>query len=122
MGTPSSTRKKNLDLQFAQQPTNRIDPETEKKLRQIMTRNGILNINNEQHQTDISDLIDMGELGSGTSGHVVKMRHKTTDTIIAVKVCFVAVNRNNCAMFFIFVYINCMCFISGAANATNGQQ
>lgn len=83
---PSTGRKKNLDLQFPQQPINRSERETTQKLEEIMKRNGILNINDEQHQTDSSDLIDMGELGSGTSGHVVKMRHKKTDTIIAVKV------------------------------------
>jgi len=29
---------------------------------------------------------NIGELGSGTSGHVVKMRHKPTNYIMAVKV------------------------------------
>lgn len=89
VGTPTCSRKKNLDLPpFAQQPTNRIEPETEQKLKQIMKRNGILNINQVEYQTDINDLVDIGELGSGTSGHVVKMRHKPTDAIIAVKVSY----------------------------------
>lgn len=51
-----------------------------------MERNNILEINNASHLTDINDMIDLGELGSGTSGHVVKMKHKPTDTVIAVKV------------------------------------
>lgn len=51
-----------------------------------MKRNGILTINNEPHRSEIKDLEDLGELGNGTSGHVVKMKHKQTDTIIAVKV------------------------------------
>lgn len=52
-----------------------------------MKRNGILTINNEAYRSEIKDLDDLGELGNGTSGHVVKMKHKPTDTIIAVKVC-----------------------------------
>lgn len=87
MGTPNVSRRKNLELPpFIHQQTNRIEPETENKLRKIMERNNILEINNASHLTDINDMIDLGELGSGTSGHVVKMKHKPTDTVIAVKV------------------------------------
>lgn len=50
-----------------------------------MKRNGILTVDMKEYPSDIKDLEDMGELGNGTSGHVVKMRHKLTDTIIAVK-------------------------------------
>lgn len=90
MGTPTGSRKKNLDLPpFAQAPTHKIEPETENKLKQIMKRNNILVINDESHRTDINDLIDLGELGSGTSGHVVKMQHRPTGTIIAVKVLYI---------------------------------
>lgn len=85
-GTPSA-RKKNLGLPPFSQPANRIEPETEDKLKKIMKRNGILTINNEAYRSEIKDLDDLGELGNGTSGHVVKMKHKPTDTIIAVKVC-----------------------------------
>lgn len=72
---------------FPQQRHNRLEPETAKKLEQIMTRNGIITIDNEEHKTDVKDLEDMGELGNGTSGHVVKMKHKPTQKVIAVKVC-----------------------------------
>lgn len=120
VGTPSTGRKKNLDLQFAQQPINRSERETDQKLAEIMKRNGILNINDEQHQTDSSDLIDMGELGSGTSGHVVKMRHKKTDTIIAVKVCgYLTPRQIRITVQCSFIYLTCLVFC--AANATNGQ-
>lgn len=86
VGTPSS-RKQQLGLPpFSQNTANRIEPETEKKLKQIMIRNGILTINQIAYQTSITDLEDLGELGNGTSGHVVKMKHKPTDTIMAVKV------------------------------------
>lgn len=59
-----------------------------------MTRNGILTINKIQYPSEIKDLEDLGELGNGTSGHVVKMKHKPTDKIIAVKVCIHDGNTN----------------------------
>lgn len=71
---------------FPQQRTNRLEPETAMKLEQIMKRNGIITIENVEHKTEIKDLEDMGELGNGTSGHVVKMKHKPTNKVIAVKV------------------------------------
>lgn len=71
---------------FPQQRTNRLEPETALKLEQIMKRNGIITIDNVEHKTEIKDLEDMGELGNGTSGHVVKMKHKPTNKVIAVKV------------------------------------
>lgn len=87
MGTPTGSRKKKLELPpFAQQPTNRIEPEMELKLQQIMKHNNILIINGVSYHAVNNDLIDLGELGSGTSGHVVKMKHRQTDTVIAVKV------------------------------------
>lgn len=55
-------------------------------MKAIMMRNGLLTINGIEFQTKISDLEDLGELGNGTSGHVVKMKPKQTDSIIAVKV------------------------------------
>lgn len=87
MGTPQCSRKQKLGFPtFLQGNANRIEPETERKYKQIMQRNGILTINNIEYQTEIKDLEDLGELGNGTSGHVVKMRHKQTGSIIAVKV------------------------------------
>lgn len=71
---------------FAQQKSLK-EPETENKLRKIMRRNGILTINQQEYQTETRDLEDLGDLGNGTSGHVVKMRHLPTGEIIAVKVC-----------------------------------
>lgn len=40
----------------------------------------------QKYQTDIKDLEHLGELGNGTCGHVVKMLHKPSNTVIAVKV------------------------------------
>lgn len=71
--------------------TRQIDPETGRKLEQIMKRQGILTIDNAEYKTEIKDLEDLGELGSGTSGHVFKMRHHPSKKVIAVKVLI-----NNC--------------------------
>lgn len=85
--TPIGGRKKLLNLPFnLNQPTSTIEPETENKLQNIKERNGILNIDDVPYKTEIKDLEHLGELGNGTSGHVVKMRHKETGRIIAVKV------------------------------------
>lgn len=65
-----------------------LDAETVLKLKQIQTRNGIITIDNTEHKTEIRELEDLGELGNGTSGHVVKMKHTPTNKVIAVKVCF----------------------------------
>uniref|UniRef100_A0A2M4CYR9 mitogen-activated protein kinase kinase n=1 Tax=Anopheles darlingi TaxID=43151 RepID=A0A2M4CYR9_ANODA len=59
--------------------------ESEQKFLKIIEKNGLLTINNQTYRTQLSDLDDLGELGSGTSGHVVKMRHNPSGTIIAVK-------------------------------------
>ena len=39
------------------------------------------------YRTQINDLEHLGELGFGTCGHVVKMLHKPSKAVIAVKVC-----------------------------------
>ncbi|XP_031633797.1 dual specificity mitogen-activated protein kinase kinase hemipterous-like isoform X2 [Contarinia nasturtii] len=70
---------------FPQQRTIRLDAETEMKLKQIMKRNGIIAIDGKEYKTETKDLEDLGELGNGTSGHVVKMKHTLTNKSIAVK-------------------------------------
>jgi mitogen-activated protein kinase kinase 7 len=83
--TPTRNRKL-LDLPFLQQQHNRLDTETETKFKKIMQKNGIITINGQQYHTKSSELEDLDELGNGTSGHVVRMRHKPSNAIIAVKV------------------------------------
>lgn len=78
------------------------------KYQEIMKNAGILQLNGEvtyllcslfscscfyhkfcylqKRHVDISELESLGELGHGTCGHVVKMRHKATNTYMAVKV------------------------------------
>lgn len=80
------SRRKTLPLPFLDHTNSRMKSETEKKLQEIMSGNNILKIGGIQYKTDLKDLIDVGELGNGTSGHVVKMRHHPTGAIIAVKV------------------------------------
>jgi mitogen-activated protein kinase kinase 7 len=87
MGSLTPTRnRKLLDLPFLTPQQNRLDTETETKFKKIMKKNGIISIDGQQYQTKISELEDLDELGNGTSGHVVKMRHKPSSAIIAVKV------------------------------------
>jgi hypothetical protein len=40
----------------------------------------------QKYQTEVKDLEHLGELGNGTCGHVVKMLHKPSTAVIAVKV------------------------------------
>lgn len=85
MGTPTRSRRQ-LDLPFSQMtPFRRHDPEEDAKLKEIDKLNGILTINGYKYKSEMSDLEHVGELGNGTYGHVVKMRHKPSGVIIAVK-------------------------------------
>lgn len=85
MGTPTRPRRQ-LDLPVSQMvPPKKHDIEFESKLQEIMKMNGILNINGQRYQTEMKDLEHLGELGNGTCGHVVKMRHKPSGVVIAVK-------------------------------------
>lgn len=47
---------------------------------------GKLKINGTQYFATQNDLEDLGELGNGSCGHVVKMLHKPSGEVIAVKV------------------------------------
>ncbi|XP_058802701.1 dual specificity mitogen-activated protein kinase kinase 7-like isoform X2 [Phymastichus coffea] len=85
MGTPTRSRK-HMELQLSNTiPFKRHDVEVESKLQEIMKMNGILTINGQKYNTEMNDLEQLGELGNGTCGHVVKMRHKPSGVVIAVK-------------------------------------
>ena len=85
MGTPTRP-KRQLDLPVLQLVPQKVqNGEFESKLQEIMKQNGILNINGQKYQTEMKDLEHLGELGNGTCGHVVKMRHKSSGVVIAVK-------------------------------------
>ena len=59
--------------------------EYERKLEEIMKLSGVLNIDGKIFKTPIEELIPLGDLGNGTCGHVVKMKHRESGKIIACK-------------------------------------
>ena len=59
--------------------------EIERRYQEIMKQSGRLSFNGEKLKVDIEDLEPVGELGHGTCGHVVKMRHRVTGNLMAVK-------------------------------------
>lgn len=81
-GIPNRSR---MTLDFPHSPVPATESETDRKLKKIHKQTGILTINNHKYKSDIKDLEHLGDLGNGTSGNVVKMRHKPSGTIIAVK-------------------------------------
>lgn len=83
-GIGSGSRGRPLDLPLPIQPGNRRS-ESELRFQKIVEKSGMIKINNKMYKTLLSDMQDLGELGSGTSGHVVKMRHNPSGAIIAVK-------------------------------------
>lgn len=90
IGTPR--RRPKPPLMF---PANREIPafpprspqatETEHRMREVYKVSGKLNVDGVEFRSHVDDLRDLGELGSGTCGHVVKMLHKPSGTVIAVK-------------------------------------
>ncbi|XP_046801864.1 dual specificity mitogen-activated protein kinase kinase hemipterous [Lucilia cuprina] len=79
------TNRNNMKLAFAKPTGPAAESETDKKLKKIHKQTGILTINDHKYHSDIKDLEHLGDLGNGTSGNVVKMLHKPSNTIIAVK-------------------------------------
>ncbi|KAL1505988.1 hypothetical protein ABEB36_005429 [Hypothenemus hampei] len=66
-------------------PKENDNAEYEKKLKDIMKTSGLLKIDGVVYKTEIKEMEHIEELGNGTCGHVVKMRHKTSGKIVAVK-------------------------------------
>ncbi|KAL1376240.1 hypothetical protein pipiens_004462 [Culex pipiens pipiens] len=82
-GFGSGRGRPNLDIRIP--PSGTWRPESEMRFQSIMEKSGMLKINDQIYKTSLADMQEMGELGSGTSGHVVKMCHKPSNTVIAVK-------------------------------------
>ncbi|XP_041974426.1 dual specificity mitogen-activated protein kinase kinase 7-like isoform X2 [Aricia agestis] len=59
--------------------------DTEHRMREVYKVSGKLSVNGVEYRSHINDLHQLGELGSGTCGHVVKMLHQPSGAIIAVK-------------------------------------
>ncbi|CAH0385184.1 unnamed protein product [Bemisia tabaci] len=87
MGTPTRTRKQLVDLPVSvtMQPPPTDCAEVDRKMKEIMKMNGLLTINGRMYKTEVKHMENLGDLGSGTCGHVVKMLHKPSQTVIAVK-------------------------------------
>ena len=81
-GPPLSRERLKFPGAFPPQPSQ---DEYERKLEEIMKLTGVLNIDGKRYKTPIADLEALGDLGNGTCGHVVKMRHKESGKIIACK-------------------------------------
>ncbi|XP_022906768.1 dual specificity mitogen-activated protein kinase kinase 7-like [Onthophagus taurus] len=78
---PQMKRPNDLNIRQKQPDTSDID----RRFKEIMQSSGKLKINNVVYDTDIKEMEYLEDLGSGTCGHVVKMRHKPSGEIIAVK-------------------------------------
>lgn len=74
-----------MDLPLRTQSNSRRN---EAELMKIIDKSGMIKINDQVFKTTLVEMQDLGELGSGTSGHVVKMRHSPSGAVIAVKVCY----------------------------------
>ena len=71
-------------LKFDSFPQQSRD-EYERKLEDIMKLTGVLTIDGKRYKTPITDLESKGDLGNGTCGNVVMMKHKESGKIIACK-------------------------------------
>lgn len=115
--TPGSARKRRpiqgLPITaLTQKPRNH---ENEIRLRALKT--GSLKIHGVDYETNVQDLEYLSELGNGTSGHVVKMRHKPSGAIIAVKVIKFSIISLFCIITFHFHLHTLILLIKNAANA-----
>lgn len=84
--TPNSRRRPTPALPIPSLQQRPRNVETERRLRALRT--GSLKIDGISYETNVNDLEYLSELGNGTSGHVVKMKHKPSGAIIAVKANF----------------------------------
>lgn len=66
-----------------------VDDRRNRKYRALLGESGRRSfafVRLQKYKTELKDLEHLGELGSGTCGHVVRMLHKPSNTEIAVKV------------------------------------
>lgn len=87
-GTPTRVRR-NFDLEginITNCSANSKQAEIEARLQEIIKLTGIITVDGKRYYSSIHDLEHLGELGFGSCGHVVKMRHPPSNAMIAVKV------------------------------------
>ncbi|KAK3867553.1 hypothetical protein Pcinc_027009 [Petrolisthes cinctipes] len=77
--------KIDLPLLFEPKPQQSDLPELDANVKEITRKNGNLIIESKNYKSSIEDMEYISELGNGTSGNVVKMRHKSSKKVIAVK-------------------------------------
>ncbi|XP_032510609.2 dual specificity mitogen-activated protein kinase kinase 7-like isoform X2 [Danaus plexippus] len=91
LGAPRSTRRPRPPLMFSARDIPAFPPrspqasDTEYRMREVYKVSGKLNVGGVEYRSHIDELQQLGELGSGTCGHVVKMLHKPSAAVIAVK-------------------------------------
>lgn len=72
----------------------------EEKYESIRERSGVLTIMGTEYRAQLSDIVDIKELGRGSFGVVRKAHFKQTKTLMAVKVIYF---KNN------FIFISSFC-------------
>ncbi|KAG7171813.1 Dual specificity mitogen-activated protein kinase kinase 7-like [Homarus americanus] len=81
-----TAKRPKIELPFAFEPRQQPDPpELDAHVKEITRKNGILTIESKKYKSSIEDMEYISELGNGTSGNVVKMLHKSSKKVIAVK-------------------------------------
>ncbi|KAM3957045.1 LOW QUALITY PROTEIN: hemipterous [Aphomia sociella] len=80
---PPTTFSFNRDMP-AFPPKSPQATETEHRMREVYKVSGKLNVDGIEYRSNVNEL-QLLELGSGTCGHVVKMLHKPSGAVIAVK-------------------------------------
>ncbi|XP_037083486.1 LOW QUALITY PROTEIN: dual specificity mitogen-activated protein kinase kinase 7-like [Pollicipes pollicipes] len=85
-GGGGDEQRRPRNLQFPATPFRRVNSsEIQTKMREIMQMTGILTIDGVRFKASPEDLQHVGELGTGSCGHVVKMVHKPSGKVLAVK-------------------------------------
>lgn len=102
-GTPTRVRR-NFDLagiSISNCSANSKQAEIEARLQEIIKLTGIITVDGTRYYSSIHDLEHLGELGFGSCGHVVKMRHPPSNAVIAVKV----VSQSNLQFFHDLIFM-----------------
>ncbi|VDO28797.1 unnamed protein product [Onchocerca flexuosa] len=81
------------DLELSRVPMT--DEEVEEKYESIRGRSGVLTIMGIEYKAQLSDIVDVKELGRGSFGVVRKARFKQTKTLMAVKIIPITGNAEN---------------------------
>lgn len=79
----------------------------EEKYESIRERSGVLTIMGTEYRAQLSDIVDIKELGRGSFGVVRKAHFKQTKTLMAVKVI------DYCSLnYILFIFFTCKMILS----------